>query len=298
MKDISNFFKRYFVSHILLLSLIMFYLFGCTGKDEPVALTITPSFNQQTLTCQSHFVYQNEKWRYQQLQLFIHQVEVFVTGQGWKTWNMLATEKQVDGIALVGENCSYLADEQETNEAKVNNEHWQLQFSDPVLSGIAPSENITRIRFRLGVPINVNHENPLTQPSPLNDSSMFWVWQTGHKFMRIELKSENNDWLFHLGSTGCSSKSPVRAPTEKCLHPNIALIELPFSMESPEITFDLLKLINGLELVNDHSCQSNMKNKHCQKLFEHLGLPVNKGLMVDLFSTGKKQNSQQVFRAK
>ena len=61
-----------------------------------------------------------------------------------------------------------------------------------------------RIEFMLGVPFDRNHGNPLHAAPPLDGPAMFWSWQSGHKFVRLDLADV---WSLHLGSTGCVSRS-------------------------------------------------------------------------------------------
>lgn len=72
----------------------------------------------------------------------------------------------------------------------------------------------------LGVPFALNHLNPVIQDYPLNQSEMFWVWQNGHKFLRLDMQSVNDAWSYHLGSVGCQSASAVRPPDKACQYPN------------------------------------------------------------------------------
>ena len=100
---------------------------------------------------------------------------------------------------------------------------------------------------------------------------MFWVWRSGHKFLRLEIASDNDNWIFHLGSTGCQSVSPVRAPDEPCMNPNQVQIETKLTPSST-VVFDLSALLNGLSLTQETSCQSEPINEHCQLLFQRIGI--------------------------
>ncbi|HKU17512.1 MAG TPA: MbnP family copper-binding protein [Steroidobacteraceae bacterium] len=82
------------------------------------------------------------------------------------------------------------------------------------------------IRLTIGVPFELNHDNPLTAAAPLDRSEMFWNWQSGHKFLRADLAVEDHEWSFHVGSTGCSSASALRPPAQPCAHPNEMRLEL------------------------------------------------------------------------
>jgi len=258
-------FKKFLIA-IILLTLGSLILFGCLKKNSSTTIEFTPRYGSTPLNCQINFQHtdnqktevSNEKsWKYQQLQFFIHNVEVKTKQNNWQPWLMKTNAYQSDNVALIGEVCS-----------KINkSSHWQLE-----LTALAEFEDITDIRFTLGVPFSLNHLNPLTQSSPLNMSSMFWGWRGGHKFMRLELLSKNDDWLFHLGSTGCKALSPVRAPKAECLQPNRVVVSLPFTKETTNIELNLAVLLHELVLKRENSCQSSFDEEDCKVLFDNLGL--------------------------
>ena len=95
---------------------------------------------------------------------------------------------------------------------------------------------------------------------------MFWVWQTGHKFMRLELATNNEQWLFHLGSTGCKSASVMRVPEQAIANNSIGRLAL---------NVNLAEMLNNVELTSLSSCQSEQNKLSCQQLFNNLS-PVKK----------------------
>ena len=201
-----------------LMPLIMLWLLAGCGQKSSSVIGIKPIYQGKVLTCQQIFHHMGTDWRYQQLQFFISELEVkTVTSAGqdtpWQRLSLPKTPYQNGQVALLGELCAASNNsEQNTSE---NSGNWQLQLPPGV-----DASTLTQIRFNLGVPFALNHQNPLQQQTPLNLPSMFWAWRTGHKFLRLELSSASDHWLFHLGSTGCSAPSPVRAPTEQCRQPN------------------------------------------------------------------------------
>lgn len=44
------------------------------------------------------------------------------------------------------------------------------------------------IQLTIGVPFALNHGNPATAPSPLNLTTMSWSWNTGMKFVRVDVR--------------------------------------------------------------------------------------------------------------
>ena len=266
-----------FLSDTLFLLLSVTLLSGCLQKIQPTKIAFQPVYENVDLNCESKFHADNmgkienaesKQWQYQQLQFYIHGVEVKTKSNGWQSWEMTTNSNQSSNVALLGETCS------ENNEIS----NWQLELV-PLDDDVA----ITDIRLSLGVPFVLNHLNPLTQPSPLNDSSMFWGWRGGHKFMRIELLAKDDDWLFHLGSTGCKASSPVRAPKSECLYPNRVIVSLPFTDQASVIAFDLAALIRDIHLTRNNGCQSAVDEDSCKMLFKNLGINSNDSNKTLLF---------------
>jgi uncharacterized repeat protein (TIGR04052 family) len=282
MKMTRYILNKFLISTITLL-LSVTLLCGCFEKKLPTELTFQPLYKNMTLSCESNFrtsdsknikVGEQKSWQYQQLQFYIHGVEVKTEENGWQPWQMTTNPNQASNVALLGEICN------ENTEAS----NWQLE-----LVYLDYSANITDIRFTLGVPFELNHLNPLTQPSPINDSSMFWGWRGGHKFMRVELVSQDDDWLFHLGSIGCKASSPVRAPKTECLYPNRVSVSLPFTDQTSAINFDLAVLLHDIALTRENSCQSAVDEESCKTLFKNLGMATdskNKSLLFKAQKNG------------
>lgn len=57
--------------------------------------------------------------------------------------------------------------------------------------GTIPEGNYQSLQFTLGVPKNLNHKDAAIAPSPLNLTSMWWNWQGGYKFLRVDLETED-----------------------------------------------------------------------------------------------------------
>ena len=146
---------------------------------------------------------------------------------------------------------------------------------DPAVSGqVAPAE-YEAVEFELGVPFERNHGNPLTAPPPLNVPTMFWTWQSGHKFLRLDIGTQ---WSFHLGSTGCFSASAVRPPGH-CAQPNLATIRLPAAAaRNGAVVVDLEALLEGIDIATADNCVDNYgEAEHCRGLLTRLGLDAGPG---------------------
>lgn len=76
-----------------------------------------------------------------------------------------------------------------------------------IIEGTLPAGKYNGIAFQLGVPFELNHADVAVSQAPLNIQALWWNWQGGYKFARIDLRTDapapNNDFFIHLGSTGC-----------------------------------------------------------------------------------------------
>jgi uncharacterized repeat protein (TIGR04052 family) len=145
--------------------------------------------------------------------------------------------------------------------------------------GTVPAGDYDGIRFKMGVPFDLNHDNPATAPAPLQSTTMQWSWQSGYKFLRIDSGSFSmTDWRMHLGSTDCDG-DPVAGGTTFCSNPNRVDVELgSFDPEADTVVADFAALVDGAELdVNQADtpvgCMSDVADADCGPVFENLGLP-------------------------
>jgi uncharacterized repeat protein (TIGR04052 family) len=134
------------------------------------------------------------------------------------------------------------------------------------------------IRFRLGVPFELNHADASTAPPPLNFTSMFWSWNAGYKFLRVEGRTTGlpDGWRLHLGSMGCEGDG--RGNVTGCLHENRADVELEgFDPEQATIAVDLADLLETSDVDNDAGgsagCMGSIDDPDCEPIFHALGLP-------------------------
>ena len=277
---------------ILLISscLTYFIFFAKPSSKQQVAVNLI--WHDKTLNCQSTFdpKKRGEAWFIEQLQFFISEIEVEVSGKGWQQLKLIDNPYQTAGTVLLGTNCR-------DQQAQVNSEKmgsWLIEFDNNI-----DISKVALMRFMLAVPFASNHLNPVSQESPLNVPSMFWVWQTGHKFLRAELASVNEQWIFHLGSTGCKASSVMRAPEQACRYPNTFKFEIAIAKGSGEaltLNLNLAELIKNVELTQTTSCQSERDNESCQQLFKNLSAykeVPNSGEASRLFSITKADSITQ-----
>jgi uncharacterized repeat protein (TIGR04052 family) len=160
-----------------------------------------------------------------------------------------------------------------------------------IVSGTVPAGTYDGIRFQMGVPFELNHENPATADSPLNLTTMQWNWQGGYKFLRLDSGNFSmTDWRMHLGSTGCDG-DPVAGGTTTCDNTNRMDAELAsFDPATDTVVADFAALVEGAELdVNQpetpFGCMAGPTDGDCAALFNNLGLPF----------AGSEPGTQQFF---
>lgn len=133
------------------------------------------------------------------------------------------------------------------------------------------------VRFRLGVPFELNHADASTAPPPLNLTSLFWNWRGGYKFFRMDGRTTGQPMGYgvHLGSTACDGDA--RGNVTTCGNPNRPEIVLDgFDPEVGEIQVDLAALLSGSDVDSDlggmPGCLSGVDDMDCAPIFEGFGI--------------------------
>ena len=172
------------------------------------------------------------------------------------------------------------------------------QETRDVVSGTVPAGTYRGLRFTLGVPFDLNHADATIAASPLNLTSLFWNWQAGYKFLRIDLASSGRPqdmkpgdlprfgnreasnrlgFAIHLGSTMCAADGPNKAPAN-CANPNRPVIEFAaFDADKDVVVADLKSVLDGVNVdVNQAEtpagCMSSPNDGDCNPLLRNFGL--------------------------
>jgi uncharacterized repeat protein (TIGR04052 family) len=151
-----------------------------------------------------------------------------------------------------------------------------------VIEGTVPAGDYTGVRFEVGLPFDKNHGDVTLAPSPLNLSRMFWNWNAGYKFIRLDIRStgQPRGWLVHLGSTGCSPAGSMSTPAVSCTNRNAVTVDLPsFAPARDVVEMDVAALFaaSNVDVNTDKTaqgCMSGPSDPECQGLFTQLGLAI------------------------
>lgn len=235
--------------------LLSFLLTACqpdTSTADSRTLALQLQFNGKPVDCQSAITLAGSRWRIQQLQFYLSDFAI-----DGRPLSLLSDGMyQQANVALAGTVCD-------------GKDNWQLRFDQPIAPG--------NLQFTLGVPAQQNHQDPLTARPPLNQSELFWSWQQGYKYLRLDLLAAAPDtaastgWSLHLGATGCSSASPLRAPASPCHAANLATVSLAYT-PGQKLVLDLAPLLQGLTPTADNHCMADPNRSSCQLLLPRLGL--------------------------
>ena len=192
---------------------------------------------------------------------------------------------QLDGLALL--------DFEDATGACTNG----TAGTNTMLRGIVPEGDYPGLAFTLGVPFAQNHGDPTVSPAPLNTTAMFWNWQGGYKFLRIDMVPEvmagmdsgaesgatsgagnAKGWFLHLGSTLCEAASKTAAPTA-CANPNRIAIRLDgFDPAVNTVVIDPAAVVAEADLTvnapdTSPGCMAFLKDADCLTVMTRLGLP-------------------------
>ena len=147
----------------------------------------------------------------------------------------------------------------------------------------------TEVCFTVGVPQSMNHLDPTTVASPLNDTTMQWNWLAGYKYVRLDgfgdPAAANTGFNIHLGAQGCANGGvgPGAAPTTACTVPNTVEVCLDgFNVDTNSVAIDAGSVLAGSDVsVNTAStaagCMSFIDDEDCVEVMPRLGLDYSYG---------------------
>ena len=143
---------------------------------------------------------------------------------------------------------------------------------------IAASEALTftKVRFKLGVPQNLNQNGVGNTNAPLNVTYMFWSWTTGYKHAVVEFNVNTfNPFFTHLGSIDCDTfASP---PDIVCDTSNRPAIELNFTY-GQTVVADAKELYKDTDFSiantsgTQPGCHSDRNDAECKAVLNNWGV--------------------------
>lgn len=217
--------------------------------------------------------------------MYVHDVRVVTPGGTEVPLTLRPSAWQLDGVALLDfEDATHACTD---GDAPTNSE---------IIAAVPPGLTAGGLKFRLGVPFELNHRDVSSQPPPLDKTSLFWAWKSGHIFFaavgrtRVPLDggvaTAPYDHYTHLGSLGCTG-DPATGSDVTCAKPNRPEVVLPaFDPAIDEVVVDFAAVKAGSDLTGD-TCHGG--KEACVTPCARLGID---------WTTGSYLPSQDVFRAR
>ena len=168
------------------------------------------------------------------------------------------------------------------------------------VTGTVPTGTYTGVGYTVGVPAALSHSDVAAAKAPLDVQAMAWSWQSGRKFLKIEInpdagvttpatattaESTSSTFNVHLGSTGCTGAFTNGAvPT--CLASNrMAFHSHNFDANTQKIGVDLQSLLATSNVTLDNGaaqgCMSGKADPECAAVFDKLKIDQASGEPID-----------------
>jgi len=186
---------------------------------------------------------------------------------------------QVQNVALI-----------DFEDATAACKHGTPAMHQEVTGKVAPG-TYTGVRFKVGVPFELNHGDPTTAPPPLDTSALFWGWGEGYMFFQIATATtppsgeKDNVYVIALASMSCEG-DPRNGEVVACDLPNRAEIELgDFDVATDAIVLDIPALLQGGPLATKRGCSSSPTNEQCPPIFSRFGLDLTTGAVTPATQT-------------
>ena len=280
---------------LIAIALLAIPLAGCVDdetepEDREITLRFDATVGGETVACGATYDAvgsQATSMRLQDFRFYVSEVEL-IAADG----EIVPLELTEDGL-WQGQGVTLIDFEDGSADCSANG-NAELNAE---IRGTAPDLDYTGVRFTLGVPAEMNHQDTATADAPLNLGSMFWVWQSGYKFLRVDMVAdvggETVPWFIHLGSTGCVSDAPTAAPATECAHSNRATVSLTdFDVDSSVIVADLGALLADVDIATNTpdsppGCMSGPADEaECVQLFSNFGMDFSTGATLDCAEDG------------
>jgi uncharacterized repeat protein (TIGR04052 family) len=264
----------------------LFLLANCNDEEltdapaEPtsVALNFAALVGGAPLTCDEDFAGfgpdGDRTLRFVDARLYLHDVQLQASDGTW----VAATIP--DSAPFQGQGVALLDFENGTGECANGN----AELNSTVTVVPTAAGEWQGVRFNLGVPFELNHADASAAASPLNLTSLFWNWQGGYKFARIDVMVDNGagettGFNMHLGSTGCDGA--VTGGVTSCANENRPVIELTgadpaatgIQLNVDAIYSDLDPGFNTPD--SAPGCMSGPTDPECTPVFNIFGLGSN-----------------------
>jgi uncharacterized repeat protein (TIGR04052 family) len=257
--------------------LLTAFVIGCGDDAEVPAPRIPASLNfdlrlgEQSVECAGKYENIGDPgvtFTVTDARFYVHGVELLDTQGVGHPLLLDATNFQGDGIALLDfeDGCG----PDGTTE------------TNTTVTGTVSAGDFEAVRFTLGVPVESNFIDLAEASAPLDVTGMFWTWQNGYKFFKLDGSSPAreggiNPFFIHLGSAGCPGDNSQAPPSDTCSAPNRVTYEIPdFSPDQSTIVAELGDVLATSDLGfntdgTGPGCMSELSDPECSTILPRMG---------------------------
>jgi uncharacterized repeat protein (TIGR04052 family) len=263
------------VTCLFLLSFSLLSSLGCGPSGT--AISFKAMMGTQAFSCGTEYKdvgTSKASFQAQDFRFYVHNVRLLSDGKEVPIKLVADGKWQTDAIAL-------LDFEDKTGKCNIGT----AETNQSIIANI-PEGTYKGIRFTVGIPFESNHKDAFNASAPLNVTAMFWSWQGGYKFFRLDGFTPGTDddiaYRFHIGSIGC--KADADKNVSSCMYPNRAEVELSdFEPGKHSIVVDASKILANEEInktppdgQKHNGCMSGSDEPNCEKTFPLIGLTYKK----------------------
>jgi uncharacterized repeat protein (TIGR04052 family) len=221
--------------------------------------------------------------------------EPAVCGATYRGIGVTDSELELTDFRLFVHDVRLVTDEGEVPLELIQDGEWQyedvahLDFEDGCDRGDLPMNSVVRgtvdravdvrgLRFRFGVPFELDHLDVAVAPPPLDDHDLWWSWNQGYSFLRVTGTSTGLTDGFHvlIASTGCVGDNMGNVTS--CISENVVDIDIPsFDPREDTVRVDLAALFADANIDTNEGerlCMSGFDDEDCYPIFRALGLRV------------------------
>ncbi|MFT4929259.1 MAG: putative repeat protein (TIGR04052 family) [Phenylobacterium sp.] len=247
---------------------ILLTLAGCQ-KPQSVTLPFQLSYHNEAVDCENFpKALSLVPIKLKDFRLYLHDIELLNAKDQWQPLTLAQDSLwQHDNTAL-------LDFENAQQGCKQGN-----RGVNPQITGTIDAGDYKALRFKIGVPFELNHNNPMIAAPPLNLGTMHWHWQGGYKFVRAEFLINQQPHRFHLGSLQCKGEVGAISHCEKPNRPQFTLNGFKVNQSNIKVSLD------GLLDMTDYpasdkkylTCMGGTGHPWCHNALKWLGLADSKG---------------------
>jgi len=247
---------------------------GCTPPPRTIDIPVEVWYDGQPITCDSADL----PVRLTDVRFYIHNIQL-----GGADGQRLPLVLLADGI---WQNDSVVLIDLENGEGSCLNGSPDMNSR---IRGVFTGDASKGLTFEIGVPVELNHADPMQAGAPLSYTAMHWHWASGYKFIRAGVQTENDGFFLHLGSSRCEGTIGNIKGCQSANRPSIQLAD--FIPGQSRLVLDLGELFGGVNFTDGMrtDCMSGPTNEHCRNPFASLGID---------FDTGERMGRAAVFKSR